>query len=120
MLPKIFIPTTNGGVYLQKVRCGKKNCKCASGEKHEAYYYFYRVDGKLMKQYIWKADLNEVVEEIDFVTEFRHRIRYKTKVMKDQVKEIKAEKKAKKEAGIKEEPIDWNMLSRMIEKILKK
>jgi hypothetical protein len=40
--------------------------------------------------------------------------------MKDRVKEIKAEKKARKEAGIKEEPIDWNMLRGMIEKKLKK
>ncbi len=120
MLPKIFMPTNNGGVYLQKVRCGKKNCRCATGEKHEAYYYFHRVDGKLKKQYIRKADLNEFVGEVDFITEFRHRIRYKTKLMKDRVKEIKAEKKARKEAGIKEEPIDWNIPRGMIEKLMKK
>lgn len=56
MLPKTADDILNGGVYLQRVRCGKVNCHCANGEKHSAYYFFTRIDGKLRKKYIRKKE----------------------------------------------------------------
>lgn len=42
-----------GTVHKQFVRCGKSNCKCASGEPHGPYFYhFARIGGKLKKRYL--------------------------------------------------------------------
>ncbi len=57
VLPKTASEITNGGVYRQHIRCGKKNCKCARGETHLAYYFFTRRCGKLTKIYIRKSDV---------------------------------------------------------------
>jgi hypothetical protein len=48
-LPRRFPDKLSGAVHGQYVRCGKPNCKCASGELHDPYYYrFWREwDGKL-------------------------------------------------------------------------
>lgn len=59
VLPKTAIEITNGGLYLQHVRCGKQNCKCARGETHLAYYFFTRRNGKLVKLYIRRAEIEE-------------------------------------------------------------
>lgn len=57
-LPKIdLLP---GSVCLQRVRCGKSNCRCASGHLHEAYYRFWREDGRLRKAYVRKRDLEQI------------------------------------------------------------
>jgi len=38
-------------------KCGKARCRCSRGALHGPYYYrFYRVDGRLKKSYIRKAD----------------------------------------------------------------
>lgn len=54
--PKPLPKTLPGVVLPQMVRCGKPNCKCASGQKddlHGPYYYrFWREDGRLRKQYV--------------------------------------------------------------------
>ena len=56
LLPKIL----NGTVHTQFVKCGKSNCKCASGELHGAYYYhFVRVDGRLRKRYLKPSEVEE-------------------------------------------------------------
>jgi hypothetical protein len=53
-LPKM-IP---GAVCAQSVRCGKKNCRCQSGDLHGPYfYYFFRKGGKLIKRYVRKTDV---------------------------------------------------------------
>jgi hypothetical protein len=65
MLPKTIWEISNGGIYKQAVRCGKSNCKCARGEKHVAYYFFTRRDGKLTKTYIRKAELEEFKQIVD-------------------------------------------------------
>jgi hypothetical protein len=54
-LPKTVPEISNGGLYHQAVRCGKPNCRCASGYLHEGYYYFIRfVDGRQRKTYVPK------------------------------------------------------------------
>jgi len=45
----------------QYKKCGKAGCKCNQGALHGPYFfYFYRVDGKLKKSYIRKADAAEL------------------------------------------------------------
>lgn len=57
VLPKTTREIANGGVYAQAVRCGKSNCKCSSGNAHTAFYFFTRHNGKLVKFYVRKADV---------------------------------------------------------------
>jgi hypothetical protein len=49
-----------GSLHLQRVKCGKSNCRCASGKSHAAYYRFWREDGRLRKAYVRRADLETV------------------------------------------------------------
>lgn len=65
MLPKTEIEIFNGGLYLQRVRCGKQNCRCARGEPHLAYYFFTRRDGKLVKTYVRQAELKQFAKIAD-------------------------------------------------------
>ncbi len=56
-----------GGCYqLEKVKCGKENCKCSKGKPHEPhgpYWYFYRrTNGKLSSKYIGKKTPPELLE----------------------------------------------------------
>jgi hypothetical protein len=51
----------NGSVHPLYKRCGKANCKCASGHLHGPYYYRYqRVGERIEKQYIPLAQVEEV------------------------------------------------------------
>jgi hypothetical protein len=51
LLPKIA--AQGGTVHKQFVRCGKSSCKCARGELHGPYHYFFvRVGGRLKKRYL--------------------------------------------------------------------
>ena len=59
VLPKTAGEIANGGLYLQRVRCGKQNCKCARGETHPAYYFFTRRAGKLIKIYVRRSEFDE-------------------------------------------------------------
>ena len=39
----------------ERIKCGKKNCKCAAGELHGPYWYAYwREGGKVKSRYIGK------------------------------------------------------------------
>ena len=55
-LPKIG----KGTVHRQWVRCGKPRCRCRRGEPHEAFYLFFRVNGKLRKRHIPRSDVDAV------------------------------------------------------------
>jgi hypothetical protein len=60
LLPKIA--AQGGTVHKQFVRCGKSSCKCARGELHGAYYYYFvRVNGRLRKRYL-KTDEVEAIQ----------------------------------------------------------
>jgi hypothetical protein len=44
-----------GYIAKEKVKCGKSNCKCTSGEKHGPYlYHYYRSDGGMKSKYVGK------------------------------------------------------------------
>ncbi len=68
-LPQTHHLISNGGLYLQRRKCGKKNCKCARGESHSGYYFFTRIKGKLIKQYVRKSEVesfSKIVEQSVF------------------------------------------------------
>ena len=66
MLPKILrLAGSSGSLQTQRVRCGKANCRCARGESHEGYYYFFsRVGGRQFKVYVRRAGVPAVREVI--------------------------------------------------------
>lgn len=57
-LPKI--EPLPGTVQLQRVNCGKPNCRCATGKLHAAYYRFWRERGRLRKAYVRRSDVEQV------------------------------------------------------------
>jgi hypothetical protein len=46
-----------GEVIEQRVRCGKPNCRCATGERHAAFYRYWTEDGRQRKAYVRQTDL---------------------------------------------------------------
>jgi hypothetical protein len=47
--------TINRTYCLERVRCGKENCKCANGQLHGPYWYAYWTEGGRTKsQYVGK------------------------------------------------------------------
>ena len=69
VLPKTAGEVDNGGLYLQRVRCGKTNCKCARGETHNAVYFFTRREGKLIKRYVRQSEIeafSKIVKQATF------------------------------------------------------
>lgn len=89
MLPKTAREIVNGGVYLQRVRCGKQNCRCASGELHSAFYFFTRQQGKLTKFYIRKSELKHFRWLINQASEERKLIRGMTKSNQQLLKQFR-------------------------------
>src|SRR6185295_14291898 len=74
LLPKMV----RGTICSQKVRCGKSNCKCASGDLHGPYYYhFERIGGLLKKRYVKPAEL----ERLRRVCESRRAAERQTRVI---------------------------------------
>lgn len=53
-----------GAVIAERKRCGKPNCRCASGnpeDLHGPYYYrYYRENGRLRKAYVPKDRVEQV------------------------------------------------------------
>ncbi len=86
VLPKTVNEIGNGGVYAQRVRCGKSNCKCARGELHTGFYFFDRQDGKLFKTYVRKADVEAFTALVNRAAaerqEWRALMRHVTGVLK--------------------------------------
>lgn len=88
MLPKTSLMISNGGVYLQRVRCGKSNCKCARGETHEAHYFFSRVNGKLTKTHICKAELEQFIEIVNEAKIYRETARQVIKEANESIRRV--------------------------------
>jgi len=66
----IYKPEQLGSVIGQYVLCGKLNCRCTKGNKHLAYYHFYREFNqetgkwKLIKKYVPKDKVENLNKEI--------------------------------------------------------
>jgi len=58
-LPKILeVAAHTGSLQAQRVRCSKTNCKCARGQLHEGYYYFFWSNSSgAFKRYVRRADV---------------------------------------------------------------
>ena len=53
------------------VRCGKKNCRCASGQKHVAHFLYLARGGPLRRIWIPKTDLTRLTERSGRYRRFR-------------------------------------------------
>ncbi len=89
VLPKTAEEIANGGVYLQRVRCGKSNCKCARGETHPAYYFFTRRAGKLIKIYVRRSEFDEFAHLVVQATTKRKERQQTAKINSDLLKELR-------------------------------
>ena len=47
-------PLLRGSLTLRKLTCGKPNCRCRKGHKHEALYLSYSKDGKPRQLFVPK------------------------------------------------------------------
>src|SRR5437588_12698385 len=60
------IEPLRGGLVGEMIRCGRANCKCASGSLHGPYYYrVWMMRGRRFKTYVKKADLERIKAGID-------------------------------------------------------
>ena len=92
VLPKTAGEIQNGGVYVQRVRCGKANCKCAGkGERHTAFYFFTRRQGKLVKLYVRKAQVENFAGMVAQANGERQRRRQTIKASADLLREFRAD-----------------------------
>jgi len=68
-LPKLKAGELAGTLHLQHVRCGKKNCKCASGRRQDAHQAWYRLwrdeHGTQHKTYVKRFELGAIRQAID-------------------------------------------------------
>jgi hypothetical protein len=62
MKTQIQLPQTLSGVVLEQYkRCGRRNCRCASGAPHGPYYArFWREGGRLRKVYVRRDEVDDV------------------------------------------------------------
>lgn len=89
LLPKTTDEITNGGLYLQRVRCGKRNCKCSRGEMHPAYYFFTRRNGKFVKFYVRRSEFDEFAHLVVQATTKRKERRQTAKINLNLLKELR-------------------------------
>ncbi len=66
-LPKILtLASGKGSLQVQRVKCGKHNCRCARGELHKGYYFFLWTPTGMLKFYVRREDVpavRAVIEE---------------------------------------------------------
>jgi len=73
-----------GSIHLEKIKCGKANCRCVSGRKHKAYYHYYREKNKygdlvLVKKYIKKEKVKKLKAKIQYCKNKRSAMKLFTK-----------------------------------------
>ncbi len=88
-LPKTTDEIKNGGVYAQSVRCGKNNCKCARGETHSAYYFFTRRNGKLVKFYVRKGNVEAFAKMVNLASAVREQRRQSARTSGELLKRLR-------------------------------
>ncbi len=89
VLPQTVGEISNGGIYAQSRRCGKKTCRCVRGEKHRGYFFFTRRDGKLTKTYIRKSKLAEFSRLVNLATAERKARRQTVKDSTELLKKLR-------------------------------
>jgi hypothetical protein len=92
VLPKTLLEIGNGGLYIQAVRCGKKTCRCATGDLHTGYHYFlFREGGRLRKRYVRKAEVAEFEALVKSATAQRRAYRESLRMSKRRFTELNLE-----------------------------
>lgn len=85
MLPK------KAAICRQYRKCRNPECKCKSGEQHGPYYFFfYRVDGRLRKLYIRKADANDLWKSYSLAREIRKKRVADRKKFREMYRELRS------------------------------
>jgi hypothetical protein len=54
------VTATRGTVHVQYRACGSRSCRCVDGERHAAYFLFWRDGGRLRKRYLRAAEVDGV------------------------------------------------------------
>ncbi len=75
MLPQNLDSIANGGLYLQFRKCGKKSCRCLKGQMHSGYYFLTRRNGKQIKRYVRKAEVEQFRLLVEQASRERHKRR---------------------------------------------
>jgi hypothetical protein len=89
-LPKNSFDSLPGSVISEFKKCGKPNCKCQRGDLHGPYYYrFYRVEGKLRREYVRKERLRAVQSQIQEFRTFNQSIKAGNALRKRAMKLLK-------------------------------
>lgn len=57
---KVTIKMLPGHLARVRVRCGKNNCRCASGARHIAHYHVWQCNGVRFRQYVRRADVKVI------------------------------------------------------------
>ena len=89
LLPQTADGITNGGVYLQRRRCGKKNCWCACGEYHTGFYFIRRINGKFTKTYIRNSEVKAFAEIVNQSRALKAEKRTSTKQSNELLKRLR-------------------------------
>jgi hypothetical protein len=90
LLPQTTEEIKNGGVYLQRRRCGKSNCHCAGGELHIGHYFIRRINGKFIKTYIRNSEVEQITEIVNKAAADRREKRRSNQELLERIKEINA------------------------------
>lgn len=62
---------TPGKITRLKVKCGKKGCRCAKGEKHDAVFLYVSKGGPLRRIWLPKDEIVSVTEKSERYRRFR-------------------------------------------------
>ena len=53
-------PLVQGSLYKKRIKCGAPSCRCAKGERHEAYVLTQKVNGKTKTTHVPRDLVDEV------------------------------------------------------------
>jgi hypothetical protein len=84
------IQPIRGSLMAQYKRCGRANCRCASGSKHGPFFYHvWYAQGTRHKSYVKKADLVRISAGIEAYRTQRREQRQSAEEMKSLAREIR-------------------------------
>ncbi|HRH43842.1 MAG TPA: hypothetical protein PKY82_19580 [Pyrinomonadaceae bacterium] len=78
-----------GHIQVRRVRCGKANCKCAKGEKHQSFYHVWYSNGKRYQKYIRQSKVENIQNACITQRKVRKSEREKTKATWGTLRQIR-------------------------------
>lgn len=64
-------PLIRGTLYTLATRCGKKNCRCVAGARHEALVLTVKIAGKTKMRKPAPGEVDEIRREVERYRQFR-------------------------------------------------